>query len=138
MERGISVEILRHYFDLQQQIYAYFGYEENWVVIPLDDCTRAYWWVEEDALGRGIVVYSHEPFTPELIRAGEQIYNVSIYTQRHLSRWVYRGEAYSMICVDTHTDGNKFLMVFDNTKEIDAPALRALWHECWGNTWCHT
>lgn len=45
-------------------------------------------------------------------------YEHEIYTQRFLPKWVYRGEDYTMICVDTRVDGNKFLQVFDNKKEI--------------------
>lgn len=47
-----------------------------------------------------------------------QMYSNEIYTQRFLPKWVYRGKDYTMICVDTHTDGNKFLQIFDNSKEI--------------------
>jgi hypothetical protein len=45
-------------------------------------------------------------------------YSNEIYTQRHLPKWIYRGAEYTMIVVDTHTDGNKFLQIFDNSKEI--------------------
>ncbi len=31
---------------------------------------------------------------------------------------VYRGQDYTMISVDTHVDGNKFLQIFDNKKEV--------------------
>jgi hypothetical protein len=48
----------------------------------------------------------------------EDGYAAEIYTQRFLPKWVYRGAEYTMVCVDTRTDGNKFLMVFDNKKEI--------------------
>jgi len=50
-------------------------------------------------------------------------YRNDIYTQRFLSKWVYRGEDYTMICVDTHTDGNKFLQIFNNKKEIGLGGL---------------
>lgn len=42
---------------------------------------------------------------------------------RNLSKWVYRGEMYTMIVVDTQTDGNKFLRIFDNAKEQDFETL---------------
>jgi hypothetical protein len=44
-------------------------------------------------------------------------YENEIYTQRHLPKWVYRGADYTMVVVDTHTDGNKFLQVFANANE---------------------
>jgi hypothetical protein len=49
--------------------------------------------------------------------AGEY-YSNEIYTQRFLPKWVYRTDDYTMICVDTHVDGNKFLQIFDNAKEV--------------------
>lgn len=45
-------------------------------------------------------------------------YSNEIYTQRFLPKYVYRTKDYTMISVDTHTDGNKFLQIFDNSKEV--------------------
>jgi hypothetical protein len=36
------MQLLKDYFALQQQIHDYFGYEEDWVTIPLDDATDMY------------------------------------------------------------------------------------------------
>ena len=59
--------------------------------------------------------------TPEqLDDADGNYYEDEIYTQRFLPKWVYRGEDYTMVCVDTHTDGNQFLRIFDNLKERKA------------------
>jgi hypothetical protein len=44
-------------------------------------------------------------------------YQNDIYTNRFLPKWVYRGPEYTMIVVDTHTDGNQLLQVFANDKE---------------------
>lgn len=33
------MKLLAQYFQIQQQIFDYFGYAENWRVIPLDDQT---------------------------------------------------------------------------------------------------
>lgn len=51
---------------------------------------------------------------------GMNIYECQIYTQRFLPKWVYRADELTMICVDTQTDGNKFLMIFDNAKEVES------------------
>ena len=51
-------------------------------------------------------------------REAGEYYSASIYTQRFLRKWVYRGKDFTLVCMDTHTDGNKFLGVFDNSKEI--------------------
>lgn len=126
------MELLEQYFDLQKQIYDYFGYAEDWVVIPLQGNTDSYWFVDQEYNGQGKVVWSPEPLTKESVEAGDKIYSGSIYTQRFLPRWVYRAEKYTMVCVDTHTDGNKFLLIFDNTKECKDKTLKELHEEVWG------
>lgn len=120
------MDLLREYFDLQEQIYDYFGYKEDWVVIPLEDSTEYYWYVQQDERGYGTVSFSSKPLTAELISEGAEFYQHEIYTQRFLSKWVYRAEDYTMICVDTRTDGNKFLQVFDNSKELTNPTPEQL------------
>jgi hypothetical protein len=115
---GAGFPLLNGYFQLQGQIYDYFGYHEDWVEIPLEDRTEMHWMLQQNENGRGIVTYHTEPLTVETIGGGA-CYNDSIYTQRFLPKWVYRGKDFTMICVDTHTDGNKFLAVFSNDKEVE-------------------
>lgn len=108
------MKILDQYLGLQEKIYKYFGYVEDWVAIPIDDRREYYWKIVGGEQHGGEVEYCTEPtFTDE-----DHLYSDSIYTQRFLPKWVYRGEDYTMIVVDTHTDGNKFLAIFDNTKEL--------------------
>lgn len=106
------MKLLDDYFKLQKEIYDYFGYQEDWVVIPLEDATEYVWTVEDD----------HVSFADNLAQLQDekvgQYYENEIYTQCHLPKYVYRGKDYTMICVDTHIDGNKFLQIFDNTKEV--------------------
>lgn len=113
------MKLLEEYFELQKKIHDYFGYVEDWVAIPMDDSTPFYWKLSEYEDGSGFVRFSEdkEKLSPEKEADGEY-YENEIYTQRFLPKWVYRGEEYTMICVDTHTDGNKFLQIFDNSKEI--------------------
>ena len=108
------MELLKDYFRLQQEIYDYFGYVEDWKVIPLDDCTDYYWKLIEHGDGRGEVMFAEGI---EALDSDGDYYVNSIYTQRFLPKWVYRGKDYTMICLDTHVDGNKLLRVFDNKKE---------------------
>ena len=105
------MEMLDQYFSLQQEIYEYFGYVEDWVVLPIDD-TRDHFWKVDEKIGRVTFWKKYEDLEPE------NYFENSIYTQRHLSKWVYRGEDYTMILVDTHTDGNKFLQIFANALEV--------------------
>ncbi len=115
------------YNHLLQEIHDYFGYKEDWVTIPIQDYRNMYWCLDQEGKqpgswdyyeqGGGRVMYFEEPLTPENVEAGS-IYSASIYTQRFLRKWVYRGEDFTMISIDTHTDGNKCLAIFDNKKEI--------------------
>ena len=109
------MELLENYFELQDQLYRYFGYCEDWVTIPIEDARRYFWRL--DGEGPGTVRFAE---TKELLDDPELNYfENKIYTQRFLSKWVYRGEDYIMIIVDTQTDGNKYLQIFDNSKECN-------------------
>lgn len=110
------MQLLKNYFDLQKQLYEYFGYEENWRVFPIDDATAYYWRLEGE--GPGTVYFADTVEDLEDKDDRGNYYSSEIYTQRHLEKWVYRGKDYTMIVVDTQTDGNKFLSIFDNSKEI--------------------
>lgn len=93
---------------LTQQIYEHVGYSEGWTFLPLDDCTDHVW-----ALTRGGVEYadSVDDFTETGDYYSNEFYRDAISS-------VYRGAEFTAIAVDTHCDGNKFLQIFDNTKEI--------------------
>jgi hypothetical protein len=107
------MKLLDDYFALQQQIFDHFGYVENWRVIPLDDARDYFWRLAGE--GPGEVQYAKTE--RELAEREGDCYSAEIYTQRFLSKWVYRTADYTLVCADPHVDGNKFLMVFDNTKE---------------------
>ena len=108
------MQLLNEYFALQKQIYDHFGYVENWKVIPLDDATEYFWCLNGEGYGGSV----HFADTEEDLEQEDGNYYVNeIYTQRFLSKWVYRAEDYTLVCVNTGTDGNVFLQVFDNSKE---------------------
>ena len=106
------------YFKLEKEIHDYFGYQEDWVVIPLDDSREYDWILHEENDGSGYVRFSEEKEKLLNVEAGEY-YEDQIYTQRFLPKWVYRTRDHTLICVDTRVDGNKFIRIFDNKKEID-------------------
>lgn len=110
------MQLLDNYFALQKEIYEYFGYEENWRVFPIDDATDYYWRMVGE--GPGTVYFADIVEDPEDKDDENNNYSNEIYTQRHLPKRVYRGKDYTMIVVDTQTDGKKFLSIFDNSKEI--------------------
>lgn len=108
------MKLLRDYEAIRQEIHSYFGYVEDWVVIPLDDSTHYYWQLFENPDGSGHVEYD------EIEPSGENFeyaYQDEIYTQRFLPKWVYRGKEYTMICCNPGVDGNKFLRIFNNKLE---------------------
>ena len=109
------MELLDKYFEIEKQIYAHFGYVEDWVAIPLDDCREYFWHLTGEGHGDEVKFAKEEKNLFEGTK--EDGYSNEIYTQRFLPKWVYRAADYTMICVDTHTDGNKFLRIFDNAKE---------------------
>ena len=110
------MELLKQYNRTRQELFDYFGYVEDWVVIPVDDQTHCLWQLTGE--GRGDVVRFAETLKDLQDEEAGQYYENEIYTQRFLPKWVYRGADYTMVVVDTHTDGNKFLQIFDNAKEI--------------------
>jgi len=93
------------YFNLQKQIFTYFGYDPQWEQYPIEDNREMFWLLDEK---RGTVCFA------EIV---EKIDTDDCYDEEGLTlKWVYPGEEYTMLCVDTQTDGNKLLRIFDNKK----------------------
>jgi hypothetical protein len=113
--RITTMELLTNYLALQKELFDYFGYVEDWRVIPIEDSRDEYWHLT-DSETTGAVRFHEDKDT--LLHSDGNYYENEIYTQRHLHKWVYRGKDYTMICVDTHTDGNQFLQIFSNDKEV--------------------
>jgi hypothetical protein len=105
-----DIDLLDVFFNVRQAVYDYFGFVEDWVVYPIEDYRDYYWQIAD-----GEVLYSKKKDVVH--RTGGHYVN-TIYTQRFYDKWVYRGEKYTMIFVDTHTDGNKFFGIYDNAKQI--------------------
>lgn len=108
--------ILQKYLDAEQKVFNYFGYFEDWRRLPIVDSTAYFWRVDTDEKEWVLFSTSEEKLNTAI---GDYCLE-DIYTQRHLSKLVYRGADFTMICVNTHTDGNQFLRVFDNSKERKA------------------
>ena len=110
------MKLLDDYAALQKQIFDYFGYVEDWRVIPIEDSRAYFWKLQQLPDGSGSVGFADS--LRELQEESGNYYQDEIYTQRFLPKWVYRGEDFTMVCVDTQTDGNHFLRIFDNSKEV--------------------
>ena len=117
--KDTHMQLLKDYYALEKQIHDYFGYVEDWVTIPLDDSTDMHWRIIGGEGHGGVVQFAESvDELPNDEHSGGEYYENEIYTQRFLPKWVYRANDYTMICVDTHTDGNRYLQIFDNSKEI--------------------
>lgn len=110
------MKLLKEYFELQKKVHEYFGYVEDWKVIPLEDSTEMFWTLDQNSDGSGEVRFAE---SLEQLHSEGDYYENEIYTQRFLPKFVYEGEEYTMVCVDTHTDGNKFLQIFANDKKVE-------------------
>ncbi len=112
------MKLLDTYLSSQQQLYDYFGYKEDWVVIPIEDTRGCFWRLDGDGTNPGdAVIFADTEQDLDNVDGSDNYYMEDIYTQRFLEKWVYRGKDYTMVCCDTRTDGNKFLRIFDNAKE---------------------
>lgn len=105
------MDMFDNYFKLLNEIYEYFGFVEDYVVLPLDDRREYYWVIVNDSE----VQFGNRE---DIINDTGNYYENEIYKQRFYNKWIYRGKEFTMIMVDTHTDGNRFLAIFDNLKEI--------------------
>ena len=108
------MDALDLYKSLQDEIHGYFGYEEDYCVIPLQDSRRYFWKLDGEGPGTVRFANSEEKLKDE---EAEEYCEEEIYTQRHLPKWVYRGAEFTMVVVDTRVDGNKFLRIFTNANE---------------------
>jgi hypothetical protein len=116
------MKLLDEYLLAKDELFKYFGYVEDWASIPFDDCRTYFWSLREHEDGSGDVYYADTIHKLANVDAGEY-YHHEIYTQRHLPKWVYRGKDHTMISCNTHVDGNKFLCIFSNHKEIPFDGL---------------
>lgn len=104
-------------FELEKLVHSHAGYQEDWVRYPLQDLREYYWKVdpkEEEWLR-----YAEDPeLLPEEAVDSEDYYEDEIFADHFLDKLVFRGEEITLVVTDTKTDGNKFLSILDNAKEI--------------------
>lgn len=122
-ERAVLDSLLDDYFERQEMVHEAFGYKEDWKAIPLDDRRGEHWMLVGGEGPGGKCVWHEKPLTVEMMGKGD-FYSGTIYTQRFLPKWVYRNKTHVMVSIDTHTDGNKFLMVFEGQLECTDEEVR--------------
>lgn len=91
----------------EQDIYDYFNYEENWRKFPIDDARDYIWQIDRDGIRFS---KNKEDY---INNNNEHIYFDEIYQNQ-----IYRGKDFTAVITDTHTDGNIFFSIFDNSKEM--------------------
>jgi hypothetical protein len=121
MKKDNESKILENFFESEKSVHKLFEYIEDWVKIPLADYRDLNWMLIENEDSSGKVIYSEKTsdITEDLLSSGQN-YSSDIYTQRFLSKWVYKSEFFTLISIDTRVDGNKYLAIFDNSFEVKA------------------
>lgn len=104
------MELIENYKKSLDAIYEHVGFEEDWVVCPIDDSTEMFWTVDEFN-----VTYAE---TIEQFNSDGNYYQDDIYTQCFYNKHIYEGEKFTMIFCDPHVDGMKWFRIFDNSKRI--------------------
>lgn len=113
------MQLLDNYLALQKEIYEYFGVEETWQVLSIEDERQCYWYLDEC---KGIV---HSADTEEeLISETGNYYETEFYYTNEKHKAVYTTEDYTLVTVDTYTDGNRFMFILDNAKRRQEYANR--------------
>lgn len=120
-------ELLSRYNELESQILNYFGYQQEWTMLPLDDMTMMYWMLADDK-----VVWSDKLLTAETVEKGMEIYDAVAYIAFNMTeRWIWTKDDYTLLRVNTRSDNNHLLMVFDNSRQVTDRELIKLYKECW-------
>ncbi len=109
--------VVEKFFEAKQELCDYFGYVEDWKDIPFRDFLEDEWVLTQNENGSGWIGHGSK-VTFETLDAGKEFYSATIYTQRFLPKWVYRGKDFTMVCMDTHCDDNKYFGIFRNDKEV--------------------
>lgn len=105
------MNIVEKYNDALQKIYDHVGFREDWAVFKIDDRSEMYWQVTDNR-----VRFAQ---TMDKLNSSGDYYEDEIYYQRFYQKHIYRGAEFTLIFVDTHTDGNKFFAIYRNSKEVE-------------------
>lgn len=98
-------KLLNTYFESRRKIDAYFGLEMCWHDLPIDDMTDAEWRIIDNKL----VYWLPNNKTGEL-----EEYNAIIMLG--INQPIISLKDYTMVAVDTQTDGNKYRAILDTLK----------------------
>ena len=118
-KKALGSMIIQHFHSLDAILNA-FGYEPKWHEYPLEDARDRHWMMAD----RGDrVVWSDKPLTRESVEAGRDIYSGDVLNDGE----ELHAEGLVMLAVDTGSDGNAYLMIFDASKKCEDAELIELW-----------
>lgn len=104
-----------------QNIYDYFGYEEKCHVIPIDDRTHYFWDNETDYVvfceNKKSMIWNDKKNKWTCKKKCNDFYTDKYFHEGN-GKNIYFGKKFTMIVVDTRTDGNSFLAIYDNNKQL--------------------
>jgi hypothetical protein len=106
----MSIKLLENYNNALQSIYNHVGFTEDWVVYPILDNSKYFWFIDGGEVG-------YADSINELENEEGNYYSGSIHCQRFYEKHVYEGKDYTLVFLDTHTDGMKYFSIFDNNKK---------------------
>lgn len=111
------MKLFQEYEKNKKEIFEYFGYVEDWRIIPLDFCCEFFWHIEVENRINGSVIFAESKDALLDTHKGDY-YCSELFRRRQLPNPVFRGKDYTMIVADTEVDENQVLHVFDNSKEV--------------------
>ena len=88
---------------------------KDWDITMVDDARKYFWLVNSE--GEEVFIRFAKTKAALFGSTGDY-YENKIYRQRFLPKWVYSVDSYTMICVDAHINGGRFLQIFDNSKKM--------------------
>lgn len=103
-------EAMLAYENAKQYVFEHCGYVEQWRDFPLNDERTSFWSVNQ----RGYV--RHADSEKELKEQTGNYYEAEVVNNSN-NKGVYRGKRYTLVIINTNTDGNVFATVFDNLLE---------------------
>jgi hypothetical protein len=132
MEKGLQVsdeepedinDVVDELFDRRQAILDHVKYRERWRDFPFDDGREYYW-----AVIGGSIKFSPDRAVVERQLADEEtadddeknLYESEI-SDHDGESGIYRGDVLTLVVADTNTDGNVFLQIFCNDREVAEP-----------------
>lgn len=102
------MKLLKEYEEKRKELLNYFGYENDWEKSKIEDETDSYWHLIEDGV-------RWSPSKTALEEDDGFNYYESIFSSMIVP--IYHGKDYIMF--STHDNGETYLMIFDNTKQIE-------------------